>query len=134
MANKENTSILKGLYKLRTSFLSFHMTLHLHERQKGTSAKYRPMNVEHRTSNFELRIRHAVVLILKNLASHKAQMTRIWFVERRSEAITLFDVGRSMFNVRRSNNHLPIECLAGPVRTFSGRSGLARGLINYNYR
>jgi hypothetical protein len=39
------------------------------------------------------------------------------FVERRSEAISSFDVGRSMFSVRRSINHLPIEYFAGPVPT-----------------
>ena len=39
-----------------------------------------------------------------------------------------------MFNVRRSKINLPIEYLAGPVRTASGRSGIARGLIYCNYR
>lgn len=40
-----------------------------------------------------------------------------------------FDVGRSMFTVRCSKNRSRIECLAGSVRTPSGRSGKARGLL-----
>jgi len=50
-----------------------------------------------------------------------------FFVERRSEMTASFNIGRSMFDVRRAKKQLPIESLTGPGRTGSGRSGIARG-------
>jgi hypothetical protein len=54
------------------------------------------------------------------------------FIERRSKAISLFNIERSMFDVRRFNKQLTVEYFTEPVRTASGRSGIARCLVHRN--